>query len=663
MKIKILILLLLSVFSPLGAIKTVELKSPDQRTNIQIIINKDIAYSVLRDNDTILNKSLLAMSIEPDIELCKDPKLIKTEKKTVNQKILSPFYKKTEISDYYNQVTLYFKGYYQIIFRAYNDGVAYRFITNMNGKITISNETVALNIPGNPKIYASYVNSDKKLFEEQFFNSFESLYTYDNIENQNDKKLKLLPLLSELKNGKKLCITEADLTDYPGMFLNNSKIQSTLRGIFAPVPKIKKQGGHNNLQMLVTERENYIAKTSGKRSFPWRVFIISDTDRELTNSDMVYRLAEPNKIENTSWIKPGKVAWDWWNDWNIKNVNFKSGINNKTYKYYIDFASENHIEYIIMDEGWSVKKEADLLKVIPEIDLKEIIDYAKRKNVGVILWAGYWALHRDMENVVKHYSEMGVKGFKIDFLDRDDQEMVDFTHEAAKICAKYKMLVDFHGVFKPTGLQRTYPNVLNYEAVAGLEQMKWQPNGYDMITHDVTIPFIRMIAGPLDYTQGAMRNATPENYYPVSGEPMSQGTRVRQLAEYVVFESPINMMCDSPTSYMKEQECTDFISSVPTVWDETIPIDGKVSQYIAIARRSGNLWYVGAMTNHEERTLELDLSFLPEGNYKAEIFCDGVNTDRIASDYQKKEIKIPSDRKINILMKSGGGYIAKIYKR
>ena len=493
-------------------------------------------------------------------------------------------------------------------------------------------------------------------------NSFEQPYVYEPITKLNSKRLMFLPLLVELEGGKKLCITEADLEDYPGMFLNNSTTQPALKPVFAPYPKVKKQGGHNNLQMLVEEREHYIAKTKGTRSFPWRVFVVSAEDRQLADCDMVYRLASPCRVKDLSWIKPGKVAWEWWNDWNIDGVDFRAGINNETYKYYIDFASEHGIEYVILDEGWAVNLKADLMQVIPEIDLQELVDYGKSKNVGIILWAGYYAFDRDMENVVKHYAEMGVKGFKVDFMDRDDQEMMNFLYRAAETCARYQMMVDFHGICKPTGLQRTYPNVINYEGVYGLENLKWAAQTHDMPKYDVTIPFIRMLAGPMDYTQGAMRNAIRSNYFPVNSEPMSQGTRCHQLATYVIFESPLNMLCDNPSNYRREAECTNFIADIPTVWDKTVALDGKVGEYVAIARQHGNDWYVGALTNWDARELTLDLSFLGEGNYTLELFKDGINADRAARDYKKEVLPVPADRKLKIKMAPGGGWAAKIYK-
>ncbi|MDR2621775.1 MAG: glycoside hydrolase family 97 protein, partial [Dysgonamonadaceae bacterium] len=432
-------------------------------------------------------------------------------------------------------------------------------------------------------------------------------------------------------------------------------------GKFAPYPETIEQGGHNRLQGIVKSRESYIAKYNSGTNFPWRTLIVSAKDSELTDNNMVYKLATPSQGD-FSWVKPGKVAWDWWNDWNLYNVDFRTGINNETYKYYIDFASQHGIEYVILDEGWSVNLEADLYRVVPEIDLKELIGYAAGKNVGLILWAGYYAFNRDIEGICKHYSEMGIKGFKVDFMDRDDQPMVEFHRRAAEIAARYKVMLDFHGTYKPTGLHRTYPNVINFEGVNGLEQLKWSGPDLDQVTYDVLIPFIRQVAGPMDYTQGAMRNAAKGNYRAIYNEAMSQGTRCRQLAEYVIFESPLNMLCDSPSNYMREAESTSFISTIPTVWDNTIALDAEVGKYVVIARQSGNNWYLGALTNWDAREIELDLSFLGEGNFKGEVYKDGINAGRAACDYKKQIIDIPASRKLPVSMAPGGGYVIRIYR-
>ena len=662
MKVKALLAFLLIGSMSLVAQKSYQLQSPDRKLQVVVEVGDEVEFSLTHDGTEVLAPSVISMTLQNGEVLGANPKVSKVTKGLVDKVIPSPLYKKSEVADVYNEMTIAFRGDYSIAFRLYNDGLAYRFMTRKKGDIIVTDENATYNFSSDHKTFAPYVNSTKPTFEEQFSNSFEQPYVNEPITKLNSQRLMILPFLVELENGKKLCITEADLEDYPGMFLNNSTDKPSLKSVHAPYPKRKEQGGHNRLQMLVKERENYIAKTKGTRSFPWRVFVVSENDGQLADCDMVYRLASPSRISDVSWIKPGKVAWDWWNDWNIYNVDFRAGINNDTYKYYIDFASEHGIEYVILDEGWAVNLEADLLKVIPEIDLKEIVSYAKSKNVEIILWAGYYAFDRDMENVVKQYADMGVKGFKVDFMDRDDQEIIDFLYRSAETCARYKMMVDFHGICKPTGLQRTYPNVINYEGVNGLEQLKWSPTSYDMVTYDVTFPFIRMVAGPVDYTQGAMRNATRNNYRPVNSEPMSQGTRCRQLATYVIFESPLNMLCDNPSNYMREQECTEFIADIPTVWEETKVLDGKVSEYVAIARKHGGNWYVGALTNWDPREMELDLSFLGDGDYKLELFKDGINADRAACDYKKEVLQVPADRKLKIKMAPGGGYAAKIYK-
>lgn len=642
------------------------LKSPDSKVQVEVFVNRTIGYMVTHGGDRIIDKSPISMTVAGGESFGLNAKLISSSTRSVNQIINTAIYKKDKVVDNYNELTLKFKGDYQVIFRAYNDGLAYRFVSTAKKPFIIENEQAVFNFPADQKAYIPYVRggyeNQNGSFEKQFYNSFENAYTYNELSKWDSRRLAFLPLVVEAANGKKVCILEADLLNYPGMYLYNGNASNTLTGVFAPYPKEIKQGGHNMLQGEVQLREPFIAKFDGATNFPWRALVISENDSELTNNDMVYKLSTPAQSVDYSWIKPGKVAWDWWNDWNLYGVDFRAGINNKTYKYYIDFASEHGIEYVILDEGWAVNLQADLMQVVPEINLKELVDYAKSKNVGLILWAGYYAFNRDIEGICKHYSEMGIKGFKVDFMDRDDQLMVDFHHKAAKIASKYHMLIDFHGTYKPTGLQRTYPNVINFEGVNGLEQLKWSTSELDQVTYDVTIPFVRMVAGPMDYTQGAMRNAAKNNYRPVNSEAMSQGTRCRQLAEYIIFESPLNMLCDSPSNYMQESECTGFISAVPTVWDNTIALDGKIAQYVAIARQKGNNWYVGAMTNWNGRQLELDLSFLGAGNYKGEVFRDGINADCAARDYVREVIDIPANKKLSISMASGGGYVVRIYK-
>lgn len=660
--ILLLILAIICCRTSVSAQKQFLVQSPDNELKVNISVGNTIEYSVSHNGDLMIANSPISMSLTNGMSFGVNPRIAKLSTKTLNDTITASVYKRKEITDTYNEIILKFKEGFSLVFRAYNDGIAYRFVSDLKKPFEVKSEEVNFNFPTDQKAYIPYVQNIKEPIEKQFYNSFENTYQHINISQWDKKRLAFLPLVVEGVNGKKVCITESDLTNYPGMYLYNGNGSTTLSGVFAPYPKDIKQGGHNMLQGEVQSAEPYIARYNGATNFPWRIIIISENDKELADNDMVYKLATPNKVADASWIKPGKVAWDWWNDWNLYDVDFRSGINNETYKYYIDFASQHGIEYVILDEGWAVNLQADLFQVVPEIDLKSLVDYANKKNVGLILWAGYYAFNKDIEGICKHYSDMGIKGFKVDFMDRDDQPMVDFHYRAAEIAAKYHMMLDYHGTYKPTGLQRTFPNVINFEGVHGLEQMKWSPESVDQVTYDVTIPFIRMVAGPLDYTQGAMRNASKGNYRPVNSEPMSQGTRCRQLAEYIIFESPLNMLCDNPSNYMREKECTEFIANVPTVWDNTIALDGKIGEYITIAREKDNVWYVGSLTNWDARTLDVDLSFLGEGSFKAEVFKDGANADRSGHDYKKEVIDIPSDRKLSIPMASGGGYVMKIYK-
>lgn len=641
--------------------KQLLLSSPDGNLKSTITVGDKLTYDISCNGQQVLAPSPISATLDNGKVWGDKARLSKVTEKKNDTQIDAPFYRSSCVRDYYNELTLRFKGDYSVVFRAYNDGVAYRFVNHAKKPFCILNEEVDYRFPADVTASVPYVNAGKDGdYNGQFHNSFENVYTTAPISQLNKERLMFLPLVVQATPEVKVCITETDLNNYPGLYLTNAKGSNSLSGIQAPYPKTMKQGGHNNLQMRVQTREEYIAKVDGPRNFPWRVAVVTTRDTQLAASNLSYLLAEPSKLSDTSWIKPGKVAWEWWNDWNLCGVDFKTGVNNATYKAYIDFASQYGIEYVILDEGWAVNLKADLMQVVKEIDLKELVDYAAARNVGIILWAGYYAFERDMENVCRYFSEMGVKGFKVDFMDRDDQLMTDFNHRAAAMCAKYHLILDLHGTHKPAGLNRTYPNVLNFEGVHGLEQMKWRPAGFDQITYDVMIPFIRQVAGPMDYTQGAMRNATRENYYPSNSEPMSQGTRCHQLAMYIVLESPFNMLCDSPSNYMREQESTSFIAQVPTVWDETVVLDGKMGEYIITARRKGDTWFVGGLNNWDARDVEVDLSFLSSGSHKAVLFKDGVNAHRTARDYKREEVSVSSTQPLKVHLAPGGGFTLQI---
>ena len=657
---KLIWIALFAVMATLGlraADKTYILESPSGELRVKIVAGWQASWSIEMDGRKVLAKSALSMTLDDGTFFGRDMKVKKELKRSVDGYLTPVVYRQAQVREAYNELTLQCKGY-SIVFRAYDDGAAYRFVADRKAPFNVTAEQAEFNFGDDRKGLFAYTRKRDDSFECQFFTSFEATYNNTEISNWEKGRLSFLPVTIEDPKGMKVCITESDLLDYPGMYLSNDNADSSLEAVFAPYPREVEQGGHNMLQGLVRSREGYIAKAAATEAFPWRIVIVAKEDKDLLTCDLPWLLGRaPEAGLDFSWVRPGKVAWDWWNAWNVYGVDFKSGVNNDTYKYYIDFASRNGIEYVILDEGWAVNKQADLFQVIPEIDLPALCKYAEGKGVGLILWAGYWAFDKDMERACREYSAMGVKGFKVDFMDRDDQQMVDFYRRTAETAARYHLMIDFHGAFKPAGLMRTWPNVVNFEGVYGLENVKGQKPMIDLVTYEVSIPFVRLVAGPADYTQGAMRNATRDNFRFVSSEGMSQGTRCRQLAQYVIFDAPLTMLCDSPSNYMKEPECLQFIAGVPTTWDETVALDGKAGEYVAMARRKGDTWYVGAMTDWNARELALDLSFIG-GPAIVESFSDGANADRAARDFKQRWTDFPADGKITVKMAPGGGWAA-----
>ncbi|MBR6346201.1 MAG: glycoside hydrolase family 97 catalytic domain-containing protein [Bacteroidales bacterium] len=640
--------------------KVYKIESPSGEIKVEVNVSESINWSLERSGVKILDPSAISMTLEDGTVFGSNTKVRRALRSSVDRIVTPVVYRQSEVRDHYNSLTLQCNGF-NLVFRVYDDGAAYRFTASQKAGFKVLSEQAEfrLNEPGTG--FVPYCRKKAGNIECQYFSSFETPYSQIELKDWEKDRLAFLPITINAAGGMKVCITESDLLNYPGMYLWNQDGDNSLEAVFAPYPKTIRQGGHNMLQGLVDSREEYIAKAGATEDFPWRIVIVSKEDKDLMTCDLPWLLGrEPAAGEDFSWVRPGKVAWDWWNNWNLYGVDFPAGVNNDTYKYYIKFTGKNNIEYVILDEGWAVNKAANLFQVIPEIDLPMLCKYAEKKGVGLILWAGYWAFEKDMEKVCREYSRMGVKGFKVDFMDRDDQVMVDFYRRAAETAARYHLMIDFHGAFKPAGLQRTWPNVVNFEGVYGLENVKGQKKyPIDLVSYEVSIPFVRMVAGPADYTQGAMRNASKENFRYVSSEAMSQGTRCRQLAEYVIFDSPLTMLCDSPSNYMGEPECLQFISEVPTTWDQTIALDGKAGEYAAIARRKGDTWYVGAITDWNERELTLDLSFIGKA-CDMDIYRDGVNASKAARDYKKDWQLFPSDGKIDIKMASGGGWAAVI---
>ena len=644
------------------AAKEFKLHSPNGKLTVTITAESQLSYQIECGNDLVLAPSKIGLKLDNGKVFGWGDRVARVKRTTVKRDIPTQFYFRETIKDHYNTLIINFKSNFTVEFRAYDEGVAYRFVTNFKEDFVLENEIAEFAFAKDYNGYFPYTNHTGSK-RDKYFTSFESWYRKCELSRFEKGAVAFVPVIVEHDNYD-VCILESDVEHYPGMFVSNNKGATALYGEFAPMPDRVVKGGHNKLQGIVESRKPYIAECKAKTNTPWRIVLITNDKNTLLDNDMVYRLASPSRIEDASWVKPGKVAWEWWNHWGLTGVPFRAGVNTETYNYYVDFAAKYGIEYVILDEGWAVKYANDLTQVVPEIDLKAIIDNANKKGVGIVLWAGYNAIKGKEEEVCRHFAEMGVKGFKVDFLDRDDAEMVDFQYKLAEIAAKYKLMLDYHGCPKPTGMNRTYPNVVNFEAVLGLECAKSKRSlRYNMVDYDLEIPYLRMVAGPMDYTQGAMRNVNKRNYYPCSRAPMSQGTRCRQLAMYAIYFSPFSMLCDSPTLYEREAECTKFIAEFPTTWDETVVLDGHIGDYVAMARRKGDTWYVGVMNDWTARDVELDLSkILGVGNYKAEVFRDGVNADRLGEDYIHETITIPESRKVVAKMTSGGGYVLKIKK-
>lgn len=651
----ILSLLLLSGNASFAAKeKKYVLSSPDGTLKVEISAGNELAYQVMHGNDTILSHSNIGLVLENGTIVGKTPRITGERRKKIKDNIESPFYRFKEFVATGNELDLKLKGGFGIIFRAYNEGVAYRFYTTQSSDIIIKEEQAEFNFKEDYTAYLPYTTNDKKPMAMAYQNVYDIIPL-----SKAQPKLAFLPVTVDC-GSVKLTLLESDLEAYPGMFVQSQQGKYGLKGVFAPYPA-KTDFYPWRKQEYVTETTDFISRSRGSRSYPWRVLAITEKDTDMPVNNLVYALASPNRIGDTSWIKTGKVAWDWWNDWNLKGVPFKAGINMDTYKYYIDFASRNGLEFIVLDEGWYDPKSGDMLTVIPELDLPELIAYGKSKGVEIVLWTVFNVLDSQLEAACKKYADMGIKGFKVDFLDRDDQTAVEMVYRIAEMTARYKLTLDLHGIYKPTGINRTYPHIINFESVFGMEEVKWTDIKNNMPLYDVTFPYIRMMAGPVDYTPGAMRNATKADWRAMYYTPASMGTRCHQLAAYIVHDSPFTMLCDAPTNYLNEQECVDFIASLPVEVDSTFIASGELGKYIVTVRKKDVNWYIGGMTNWDERDVQLDFSFLPEGvSYTAVLFKDGVNANKQAEDYRKETIRIDKDSRLTLHLASGGGFAMKL---
>ena len=643
-----------------------EVSSPNGKLKVTITTDEGVKWSVDYDGRQVLLPSAIDIRLSQGRKTYGLGKVGKVARHTVNSSFKNPFYKKLNISDAYGQLLLYTTEKFTIEVRAYDDGAAYRLISSNKKPLTVTDETVEFCFGDDYQAFVPYVNDNRG--GERYCYSFESYYDEAPLSKMYPDSLAITPLAVCLPDGMKAIVMDAGVENYPGMMLKKGE-GNVLKAEFAPYPLEQEIGGYDRLNLVPTKRADYIAKFVKQQSLPWRAVVITERDADILNCDMAQRLAPACRIADTSWIKPGKVAWDWWNNCNITGVDFPSGMNTDTYLYYIDFAAKNRVEYIIIDEGWS-GKESLMEGLNPDIDLKRLIAYGKEKGVGIILWSSWRNLIGSnplggiaaTEAVMKHYADMGIKGFKVDFFDRDDQQVIASAYQVAECAAKYHLYLDYHGL-KPFGIQRAYPNIFNFEGVKGLENSKWEPRVGDGPLHnqpryDVTAPYLRMLAGPMDYTPGAMMNAMKDSFFGNNDHPMSQGTRVHQMAMYTTFEAPLQMMADSPTKYMQNQECTDFIAQIPTTFDETVALDGQLGEYTVIARRKGTVWYVAAMTDWTARDLTISLDFIGEGQHTADIFADGVNAHKEATDYKHTQQTVTSKDRLTVHLSSGGGWTA-----
>ena len=620
------------------------LTSPDQKIEIKVSVSDSIYYRVFLDQKELIAPSAIALNVSGN-----KGKWKVTDVKTNSQsQILNPviWQKNKAVADVYKALHLDFNNGLALEWKAFNNGVAWRWLSKKKGDYQVNNEIAKFNFRGNGRAWYPQ--------EDAFFSHNEREYKNYTLAQLDDKKLASLPALFQVGDAK-ILLTESDLFNYAGMWLRGTG-KGGVKAVFPNYPKEKKVTSDRDEKVI--QREDFIANINGMQSFPWRILMISRADKDILSNEMPYLLGRPS-TGDYSWVKPGKVQWDWWHYNNVYEVDFKAGINNDTYKYYIDVASKYGIEYVLLDEGWCDTR--DLMRQAPGIDVAELAKYAKSKNVDLLLWSSWLVLDKQLDVALDQFEKWGIKGIKVDFMQRDDQDMVNYYEKVAKAAAKRKMMVDFHGSYKPTGWSRTYPNIMTSEGVLGNEISKFA--GSITPGHTATLPFTRMAAGPMDFTPGGMHNVHKKEFSARPAEPMTLGTRCNQLAMYVVFESPLQMLCDIPTHYLKEEKTMEFLQAVPSVWAKTVPLDSKVGEYVSIARMAKNGdWYLGAMTDWTAREMTVDLSFLGDGNYEMRVWKDGLNADKNAKDFKMEALKVTAGSKVTMKLATGGGYVARIIK-
>jgi alpha-glucosidase len=642
---------------PAGA-DTLRLRAPAEPLEAVIRAGDTLTLEVRYRGKTVASTPALGLEVDGHLRTTALPRLTSSARRKVDESIRPVVAeKRAVIPDRYNELRLSFGPALAVTFRAYDDGVAYRFETAIDGEVVVRNESAGLLLQPGDTAWMALVTCRTEPGVDCFQSNHEENYQQLKLAAVPEGRLAYLPVTVRTA-GAFVAFTESDLRDYPGLWLRRTPGESALAADFARYPLEEKVFGGEFKQALVTKRADYLARTSGKRTFPWRVLMVSPDAAGLPGNDLVYRLASPLELQDASWIRPGQSTEEWITSRQLHGVDFKSGLNTATYRYYIDFAAEYGIEYMMFDAGWS--DAGDNTKLNPDIDVPGLIAYANGKGVSVLLWNEVNALSRNLEEALDRYAAWGARGIMADFMDRDDQPMVRFQEHLAREAAKRHLVVNLHGVAKPTGLQRAYPNLLTREAVLGHEYNMWS----ERVTpdHALTVPFTRMLAGPMDWEGGAMLNGTQKTFRVVGEQPMSQGTRTQQLAQYVIYDSPLQYLAGTPSDYRKEPEFTRFLGGIPTTWDETRPLQGEIGEYLVVARRKGDTWYIAAMTDWTARKIEVPLSFLTQVEYKAVVVTDGMNADRYAADYQIESLKLDPRKSLVIELAPGGGYVARIWR-
>jgi len=647
MKIILLFLLLILLISGTKAQKY-QISSPDQRLSASIEVDGTINIKMQQGEAQLLELKGLSMESVGENNPFAQPKIKKISRSFVDE-IQKPAIREKSDSyrNCYNELVLHFKSSHALSIRMFNEGMAYRFSSSLKDSLTILKENLSIQLQENDSLRFQPAKA--------FRSSYETPYEFRKITSVEEGLLCHLPVLVEKSKGPFIMITEANLYNYPGLWVRGTG-KEALQGTNPTYPKTYSYKGNAYVQGQIAEWEPFIAKVAGTREFPWRIFAVANQEEGLISNNMVYLLASPTELKDLSWIKPGVVMFDWWAKNNIYGVDFKAGINTETAKYFIDFCAAKGFRYFLFDDGWS--RQDDLLHEIPGLDMAEVTAYAKTKGVDVMLWVIWHSLYKQWDQAFDLFEKWGIKGIKMDFMDRDDQVMVEFYEAVARKAAEKKMVLDFHGAYKPCGLSRKYPNLLTREALIEFEYSGGTT--WDNTDHHNLLPYIRMFTGAMDYIPGTMRNSTKGNFRAVGDYPMGQGTRAHSMALFVILSSPMEMLPDSPSDYYREKECTDFLAKIPVEWNETRLLEGKIGQYTILARRSGPDWYVGAITNNKARQFKLATDFLKQGKYRIELIEDGINAGTRAEDYKKTEFDFTAGETLKINMVAGGGWIVRI---